>query len=165
MDNVKGILVLLVLVLFAGTFVLLIRQSAMSARADEAYALGVATRDLLRAQNARCTAAPEQYEQLAECITPLLITDDFREDAFRQPRDDASGYVVIKNTNKRVFQSEEFTFYKNRALEQTGCTVPGEIGIDVTCRFDFSGTCNQGDLLEAYYPINDEPMKIFLKTC
>lgn len=167
METAKGVLVLLTLVLLAVTFVLFVQNSTLKNRVADANALASVTRDLLTAQDVRCSAAPEQYLGLTECITPLLASDDFVRHAFRDydPRREDSGYLVIRNENRRAYESGKFTFLFNREPIQDGCTIPGEIGYGVTCRVDFERECRQGDVIEAFYPVQDEPVRVFLMTC
>jgi hypothetical protein len=73
--------------------------------------------------------------------------------------------LVIRNVNKRTYESENFTFLFNRETLQRGCDVPGSVGPDVTCRFTFARECAQGDLLEVTYPVEGQDARVFLKTC
>lgn len=166
MDTFKGVLLVLVLILGVGAFFLFLKSSTARAEVRDARVLSSSVLDLLRAQGARCDARADQFGRIAEdCVRPLLAIRDFREDSFRQPRQDAPGYLVIKNTQAQVYESSEFRFYFNRRLMQEGCTVEGDIDTGVTCRFEFTARCEEGYVLEVFYPIDGEDRKVFLKTC
>jgi len=75
------------------------------------------------------------------------------------------GFVVIKNTNRRSYDSQKFTFYFNRELVQTGCTIPGSIDYNVVCRFNFLAQCAKGSVLEVLYPVDDTDVKVFSRNC
>jgi hypothetical protein len=172
MDNVKGVLVILVLLLGAGGFLLYIQLAASNNQLALAREAGNATLNLLQAQNVPdCGSSPTDFTRIANCIRPALLQKDFREDSFAQPnaKTGASGYVVIKNTNRKSYDATRFTFYKNRALTQTGCTLPGTIDYNVVCRFNFDTPCVDGDVLEVKYSTNitGEPTetKVFTKNC
>ncbi|MDD9952802.1 MAG: hypothetical protein OXR66_00530 [Candidatus Woesearchaeota archaeon] len=165
MDNVKGILVLLVLVLGAATFLLFVRGSTMSAQLADAEFLATRTDALLDQQRVKCSATPQEFGKLADCIAPALRMSDFKQHSFTQPRKDDPGKLVIQNVNKRAYDADKFVFYYNREVLQRGCSIPGEIGHEVTCTATFPAQCEKGDVLEVFYPVDGEEVKVFLKTC
>ncbi len=173
MENSKAILLLLTLGLAGTSILLFMLYGSAHAQATEAESLGLAVRDLLRAERVACSASAEQYARLAGCVSPLLMEKDFKEDSFKQPdaRTDAPGYLVIRNENARAYDAEKFAFTYNRAPIAEGCKdLSGSVDKDVTCRFDFLQTCEKGTVLEVTYPVkgddgNERPVRVFLKTC
>ncbi len=165
METAKGVLLLLTLALAAIAFLAFIRGVTVQKQLDQAAELATVTSEFLKAQDVRCSS--NDYQGLTSCIRPLLSTDDFKQDSFQQPdsRSGETGYLVIKNTNRKLYESDRFTFFKNRRLAQAGCTIPGNIGYGVTCRFNYPGTCEDGDVLEAFYPVGGRDVRVFLKTC
>lgn len=164
MDKVKAALLILTLILLGSTPYLLVQRNTAQAAAEGAQELAAATKDLLRLQDVRCSkTSPEDIA--TECIRPLLAARDFREDAFRQPKGAEPGYLVIKNMGRTAYEAGKFSFQFNRAPIQEGCTVAGTIDYEVTCRFEFAQECRDGDVLEVFYPVADEPVRVFLKTC
>lgn len=169
MDRVKGVFLILTILLACTTTYLFLKSNSQERQLEGATALSQRTQDLLRLQDVRCSAPASDMGAVAEeCIAPLLKAKDFKEDGFRQPTTKGDpGYVVIKNINRKAYDAQRFTFLHNRVLTQTGCTISGEIGYEVTCRFEFVENCKEGDVLEVFYPDanTEEPVKIFLKTC
>lgn len=169
MDRVKGVLLILTIVFACTTTYLFLKSNSQENQIEGATALSQRTQDLLRLQNVRCSVPASDMQAVAEeCIAPILKAKDFKEDGFRQPTTKGEpGYVVIKNVNRRAYDAQQFTFMHNRQITQTGCTIPGDIGYEVTCRFEFTENCKEGDVLEVFYPDAnaDEPIKVFLKTC
>ena len=152
MENTKAILLLAAIALAGVSVFLFVAYTSANAKATEAQALGIAVRDLLRAQRTPCSAGANQYARLAACVQPLLAERDFKEDAFKQP-DARTGALY------------------NRAQIQEGCKdLTGTVDKDVTCRFDFLPPCEKGAVLEVTYPIigddgQSRPVRVFLKTC
>jgi|SRR3989344_5181228 len=173
MENTKAILLLAAIALAGVSVFLFVAYTSANAKATEAQALGIAVRDLLRAQRTPCSAGANQYARLAACVQPLLAERDFKEDAFKQPdaRTGAPGYLVIQNVNDRAYDAESFSLLYNRAQIQEGCKdLTGTVDKDVTCRFDFLPPCEKGAVLEVTYPIigddgQSRPVRVFLKTC
>lgn len=168
METVKGILVIMVLILLASTLLLFIQNRSLDSQVDEAKILANEIDMLLRLQGARCAVTSTQFARFAdECLGPLLVRRHFKEDSFRQPNDYTGdpGYVVMKNVDGFVYDSAKFRFDFNREVAQMGCLVPGEVGKDVTCRFNLPKTCEDGDIIEVFYPLEENELLVFLKTC
>ncbi len=167
MDNVKGILIIVCLALAAVCFLLFIRNGSLSNQVSDATYLSNSVLDLLEIQEIKCPASAGRFEQIAvECVNPYLLEKDFKGDDLQQPRGDTPGHLVIVNKNARTYKSENFRFEFNRGLLQNGCTIPGDIGKDVTCKFIFENTCEPGDILEVYYDVEPgDSRRVFLHTC
>lgn len=170
MDTVKGVLAILTLLLGALSFLLFIQLSAANAQLAQATELSGNTLKLLKGQSAtNCGTISTDFQKINSCIKPLLLANDFKEDAFAQPdaKKETVGYVVIRNDNKKTYDGARFTFYKDNILVQTGCLISGDISYKETCRFDFSEYCEAGHKLEVYYNITatNETTQIFLKNC
>jgi hypothetical protein len=167
MDNVKLVLILLVLVFGALGFYFYVDATTVKAQLDRSYATNDMMLQLLRAQGVVCTASPRDSGRISGCIEPLLAQKDFKEDNFQQPDDKkmTSGFLVIKNINKRTYQSENFVFSFDRVIEQEGCTIPGTIDYNIVCRFNFASRCEKGSVLEVNYTTPNATKKVFTKTC
>jgi hypothetical protein len=165
MDTVKGIAILVALLFVASTFYLFVQASARASQLEAAQETNKLTLELLRVQGARCSATRTDFSGVGNCIRPLLLPKDFKEDSFSNPKEDEFGYLVIKNVGSASYASDEFTFFFNRELRQEGCTIPGNITQGITCRFNFMDRCDDGDVLEAMYTKDDVTTKVFTKTC
>lgn len=172
MDTVKGVLIILTLLFGAGAFLFYIQLAAANNQLANAKETSLLTIKLLQAQNIpECGSSPTDYVKIANCIKPVLLQKDFKEDSFAQPdsKKPSSGYVVIKNINRKAYDAERFSFYKNRILVQEGCTIPGAIDYNVVCRFNFDTYCADGDVLEVKYTTNisgtPTETKVFNKNC
>ena len=110
METVKGVLILLVLVLLASTFLLFVKSSTLSSRVNDAEYLADVTVELLEVQRFECYESPSNFASIAEeCIEPLLNQKDFKTETVRPPseRDGEPGFVVIKNMNARTYDAEK----------------------------------------------------------
>ncbi len=170
MDTVKGVLAILTLLLGALSFLLFIQLSATNAQLSQATELSANTLKLLKGQSAtNCGTVSNDFQKINDCIKPLLLTNDFKEDTFAQPdlKKATTGYLVIRNDNKKTYDGTRFTFYKDNILTQTGCLISGDISYKETCRFDFAEYCEAGHKLEVYYNMSatNETAQIFLKNC
>ncbi|HIH24515.1 TPA: hypothetical protein HA251_05760 [Candidatus Woesearchaeota archaeon] len=172
MDTVKGVLIILTILLAGASFLLYIQLAASESQLEKADAASVFVLQYLQAQNVpKCGADPKDYLTIAACVKPQLAQKDFKEDGFSpgDKKSGAGGYIIIKNVNRRSYESARFSFYKNRVLEQSGCTIPGTIDYNVACRFNFGTYCQDGDVLEILYTTNSTSApaetKVFTKNC
>jgi hypothetical protein len=168
MDTVKGILIILVLALAGISFVLFTQQAMYKSQLNNALIANDAANQLLKAQGVSCNAQAQDFVKTADCITPLLQQKDFKEDGFSQPDDkkDATGYIIIKNVNRRAYDSQNFTFLINRDLQQHGCKdLTGLVDYNTDCRFDILSFCEKGTVLEVTYTRGNTTTKIFTKNC
>src|SRR5690242_10394157 len=127
MDTLKAVLMVLVLLFGGAAFFLFIQVSTYRSEVSDAADANMLTLQLLRIQGASCNAAAQDFTRTGECIAPLLQQKDFKEDGFGQPdeKKQTPGFVVIKNINHQSYDAAKFTFFYNRQLTQTGCTIPG----------------------------------------
>ena len=172
MDTVRGVLLILVLLLGGVVFILFLQTSAMSAQLNNAITESTLTLQFLQAQGVTCSdALPMNFNIISKCIAPLLITKDFKENGFTQPdiKKGMSGVLVIININHVTYNSSNFVFYDNRVKVKEGCAIPGDIGYNVACKFEFDAFCEKGDVLEVYYKTNtttgQKEVKVFTKNC
>ena len=167
METVKGVLIILVILLSGISFILFLQYSTTSSQLESAKVQSGLTLELLRIQAVKCDAIATQFSQLSECLEPLLMQKDFKQDAFAQPDDKkgTTGYLIIKNINRKSYNASLFTFQYNRVLVQEGCTIPGTIEYNVVCRFNFDNRCEKGDVLEVFYPAEMKETKVFTETC
>jgi hypothetical protein len=167
MDNLKMVLIILVLLLGVGTFYFYVQSASVKAQLDQAREANRLTIELLRLEGTTCNAQASDFRKVQSCIQPLLIQKDFKEDGFAQPDDRRGygGYLVIKNVNHRAYDSDSFLFLYDRQLSQQGCSLRGEIGYGITCRFNFTQHCERGSVLEVNYTNETSSYKVFTKTC
>jgi hypothetical protein len=169
MDTVKGVLVILVALLVAGVMLLFAQTSATKAQLEHAKDTNGLTLQLLRLQGVACTANSQDFIATSRCLESSLMQKDFKEDGFAQPGKTTNGYLIIKNVNRRVYESKSFTFLFNRKVIQQGCLIPGNIDYNVACRFDFTQFCEKGSVLEVNYTTKIDnkstSAKIFTKNC
>ncbi len=102
MDTVKGVLAILTLLLGALSFLLFIQLSAANAQLALANELSGNTLKLLKGQSAtNCGTISTDFQRINNCIKPLLLTNDFKEDTFAQP-DAKKATVAPKSRQRRV---------------------------------------------------------------
>jgi hypothetical protein len=166
-DMVKIILVFLVVLLAGTTFVFYTQSQVTKAQLDEAKTVNGMVIDLIRLQGGACMASKSDIAGTGKCLEPLLMAKDFKQDDFSQPdtRKGTQGFLVIKNINRAAYASSNFTFTFNREVVQQGCPLPGDIGYNIVCRFDFNEFCDAGDVLEVSYTRGKDTAKVFTKTC
>jgi hypothetical protein len=167
MDIFKVVLVILVIFLGAATFIFFAKAQVASAQLEKAQNLAAATQEFLRVQGASCGAGKTDFDGTTECIKPLLLQKDFKQDAFGQPdeKKGTQGYLVIKNINRQAYAAANFTFMYNREVLAHGCHIDGDIGYNAVCRFNFNTRCIDGDLLEVEYLKGAESAKVFTMSC
>ena len=171
MDNVKGILAILVLLLGGTCFILFLQYGTTKTQLSDALLMSDSSLALLRTQGVPCSASAAEFAKISRCIAPALLQKDFKEGGFGQPdtTKGTPGFIIITNVNQRMYESSRFSFQFNRATIQEGCHIPGNITTGVACRFNFDTHCDKGDVLEVFYATNisgtPTQAKVFTKNC
>lgn len=151
--------IFLIVILFLLTSVTIYKD-----RAKEGEELAKDVSIMLTNMDKRCSTS---YRSIGlfdkECVKPLLVASEFKEDEFENVdmKNNRAGYIVIKNKGLKSYQSDMFILYKNREVVDEGCIIPGKIDPGYTCRMNFDNFCDKGDVLEIRY--NDT--KVFIKNC
>ncbi|HEX2556838.1 MAG TPA: hypothetical protein VHK86_00820 [Nitrososphaera sp.] len=170
MDRVQQVLAILVVMLFLGVVLLFVQLSSTKSQVSHAKDTNALTLQLLRVQGVGCSATAQDFQATGKCLENALVQKDFKEDGFSQPAKGDPGYLIIKNINRRSYDSSSFTFLFNREIVEKGCNIPGNIDYNVDCRFDFDQYCEKGSVLEVNYTMAAQDgkqisTKIFTKNC
>lgn len=147
------------------------RVKMAEAEVAEAKLLSSTTKSLLRMIGVRCTANPNDFVAMKQCIDPALRKNDFEMDTFQlfKERTNTTGAYVILNDGLKTYSGENFVMLKNGVEVARGCHILTDILPQYTCRFDLTEPCVPGDVFDISYDLDvdgeTQNIRLMTKTC